>query len=291
MCYRRYLFLLIISVSAVAFAGENMNWPCFHGPRRDNLSAETGLLQAWPKDGPELLWTASGIGHGYSTVSIAAGRIYTAGMIDKQTYVTALDLNGRQVWQKLNGQSWQASERQTWAVPYAGSRGTPTVDGDTVYHLSELGRLTAFDAGTGRELWHVDIMKTFAAERPEYGYSESVLIDGDMVFCTPGGKDATMVALNKYTGETIWTTKGLSNLSAYCSPILSRIGEKKLLMAHDPRALGNAPITGDFDLIVYGHTHIQDIRRDGNTLVINPGHSWAVILDLDKMDYETIYLD
>ena len=70
-----------------------------------------------------------------------------------------------------------------------------------------------------------------------------------------------------------------------------KIGEKKLLMAHDPRALGNVPITGDFDLIVYGHTHIQEIRRDGNTLVINPGYSWAVILDLDSMDYETIYLD
>jgi hypothetical protein len=70
-----------------------------------------------------------------------------------------------------------------------------------------------------------------------------------------------------------------------------KIGEKKLLMAHDPHALGNAPITGDFDLIVYGHTHIQEIRRDGNTLVINPGHSWAVILDLDNMNYDTIYLD
>lgn len=70
-----------------------------------------------------------------------------------------------------------------------------------------------------------------------------------------------------------------------------KIGEKKLLMAHDPCAFGNAPITGDFDLIVYGHTHIQEIRRDGNTLIINPGHSWAVILDLDSMNYETIYLD
>ena len=70
-----------------------------------------------------------------------------------------------------------------------------------------------------------------------------------------------------------------------------KIGGKKLLMAHDPRTLGNMVVNGDFDLIVYGHTHVQDIRRDGNTLVINPGHSWVVILDLDSMDYETIYLD
>lgn len=69
------------------------------------------------------------------------------------------------------------------------------------------------------------------------------------------------------------------------------IADKKLLMAHEPRNLGDMPITGDFDLIVYGHTHVQDIHRQGNTLIINPGQSWAVILDLDSMDYETIYLD
>ncbi|MHC4727949.1 MAG: YfcE family phosphodiesterase [Planctomycetota bacterium] len=70
-----------------------------------------------------------------------------------------------------------------------------------------------------------------------------------------------------------------------------KIADKKLLMAHEPRNLGDMPITGDYDLIVYGHTHVQDIHRQGNTLIINPGQSWAVILDLDSMDYETIYLD
>jgi hypothetical protein len=69
------------------------------------------------------------------------------------------------------------------------------------------------------------------------------------------------------------------------------IADKKLLMAHEPRALGDMPITGDYDLIVYGHTHIQDIHRQGNTLIVNPGQSWAVILDLNSMEYETIYLD
>ena len=69
------------------------------------------------------------------------------------------------------------------------------------------------------------------------------------------------------------------------------IADKKLLMAHDPRLLGDMPVTGDFNLVVYGHTHVQDIHRQGNTLIINPGQAWAVILDLDSMDYETIYLD
>ena len=121
MYHPRILILIIlINMSVVVFAAEETTWPSFHGPRRDNISHETGLMQTWPQAGPELLWTASGIGHGYSSVSITAGRIFTAGMIDKQTYVTALDMNGKQLWQRLNGESWQAAKRQTWAVAYAG---------------------------------------------------------------------------------------------------------------------------------------------------------------------------
>ena len=148
MYHLRLLLVLVLNVSVVAIAKDNAGWPCFHGPRRDNMSAETGLLQVWPDEGPALLWTNSDIGHGYSTVAIVGYRIFTAGMIKKQTYVTALDMDGKKLWQSLNGQSWEASARQTWAVPYAGSRGTPTVDGQTVYHLSELGRLAALDIVT-----------------------------------------------------------------------------------------------------------------------------------------------
>jgi outer membrane protein assembly factor BamB len=170
MCKSRFLPFLVLIISVFTFAGDDRDWPCFHGLKRDNLSAETGLLQTWPGEGPELIWTAPDIGHGYSTVSIEGGRIFIAGMIDKQTCVIALDMSGKKLWQKLNGQSWEAAEYQSWAVPYAGARATPTVDGDTVYHLSELGRLTAFDVRTGEKHWHVDVMKTFKAERPEYGY-------------------------------------------------------------------------------------------------------------------------
>src|SRR4030042_5053242 len=199
----KFLLLLIINMPVAVLAGENSAWPCFHGPRRDNRPADTGLMQTWPKDGPKVLWTAAGIGHGYSSVAIAGGRIFTAGMIEKQTYVTALDLAGKKLWQSLNGQSWEASEKQRWAVPYSGSRGTPTVDGNSVYHLSDLGRLTAFDANTGKEKWHVELLKTFQAERPEYGYSESVLIHGDVLFFCPGGKRGYIAALEPATGRTL----------------------------------------------------------------------------------------
>lgn len=223
MCHLRILLLLILIMPAAVLVADGATWPSFHGPRRDNLAPDTGLMQAWPQAGPELLWTASGIGHGYSSVSIAAGRIFTAGMIDRQTYVTAVDLTGKKLWQRLNGQSWQASEQQTWAMSYSGSRGTPTVDGETVYHLSEMGSLSAFDARTGQERWRVDVLKTFDAERPKYGLSESVLIHGDALFCCPGGVAGYVAALEKGTGRTLWANTEIKDPVGYCSPVIARI--------------------------------------------------------------------
>ena len=283
MYYRKYLLVLILSVSTAAFAGDDVNWPCFHGPRRDNLSTETGLLQRWPQEGPELLWTATGIGHGYSTVSITGGRIYTAGMIDKQTYVTALDLDGRQLWQKLNGQSWQASEQQTWAVPYAGSRGTPTVDGDAVYHLSELGLLTAFDADTGHEKWHVDIMKTFGAERPEYGYSESVLIKGNVLYCCPAGKDGYIVALDKSSGNIIWANKEVRDAVGNGSAVLARIaGREQIVTLSARRILSFDPNDGhllwDYPFANDRENNIADVIVSDNLVYASSGYGKGSIL-------------
>ncbi len=223
MHIRRFVFLLLVAAPAGLF-GRNMGeWPCYHGPGRDNLSPEKGLLQSWPEDGPLLLWTASDIGHGYSSVAIASGRIFTAGMIDKKTHVTALDTNGKILWQKLNGQSWEATERQPWAVPYSGSRGTPTIDGSVVYHLSEMGDLSAFNLQTGDQLWHVNVVETFRAERPKYGLSESVLIRGDMIFCCPGGVDGYVVALDKRSGRTQWANTDIKDPVGYCSPVVMEI--------------------------------------------------------------------
>jgi len=252
MLYVRFLLVFVLNVPVVALAGDKAGWPCFHGPRRDNLSAEKGLLQSWPDEGPKLLWTNSDIGHGYSTVAIVGGRVFTAGMINKQTYVTVLDLEGeklwqsQKLWQSLNGQSWQASTQQTWAVPYAGSRGTPTVDGETVYHLSELGRLAAFDIRTGEERWHLELLKAFEAERPEYGYSESVLIDGDRLFCCPAGARGYMTALDKTTGKTLWANTEIKDAVGNCSAVMASIdGVEQLITLSANRVLSLEPEKGN----------------------------------------------
>jgi len=235
----------LVVVTAAAALGGEAAWPCLHGQGRDNRSAETGLLKAWPKDGPQLVWTAPGIGHGYSSVAVAGGRIFTAGMIEKETYVTALDLNGKVLWRKPNGESWQASGRQRWAVAYSGSRGTPTVDGDTVYHLSDLGKLTAFDVRTGDERWRVDLPEAFEAKIPKYGFSESVLIQGDRLFCCPGGKTGYIVALDKRTGSTLWANTEVAGSIGYSSPVVAEIdGVEQIINMSAARVFGVRPDNG-----------------------------------------------
>jgi len=240
-------------------------------------------MQRWPEDGPKLLWTASGIGHGYSSVAIAGGRIYTAGMIDKQTYVTAMDSSGKKLWQKLNGQSWQASEQQTWAVPYAGSRGTPTVDGDTVYHLSELGRLTAFDVNSGQENWHIELLKTFQAECSEYGYSESVLIHGDALFCCPGGEKGYMAAFEKSSGCMLWANNEIKDAVGNCSAVVTRIdGLEQIITVSAKRVLSFDPNNGhllwDYAFTNKRENNVADVIVSDGLVYASSGYGKGSIL-------------
>lgn len=279
----RFLFFLVLIISVFTFAADDGDWPCFHGPKRNNLSPETGLLQAWPGEGPELIWTASDIGHGYSTVSIAGGRIFTAGMIDKQTYVIALDLSGKKLWQKLNGQSWEAAEYQSWAVPYAGARATPSVDGNTVYHLSELGGLTALDVKSGEEQWTVDVMKTFNAERPEYGYSESVLIHGKALICCPAGEEGYIVALEKGTGRTLWTNTDIKDAVGNCSIVVARIDDhKQLITLSASRILSFDPNDGhllwDYPFANSRENNVADVIVSNGLVCASTGYGKGCIL-------------
>jgi outer membrane protein assembly factor BamB len=214
---------------AATAAQEEFEWPCFHGLQRNSKSAETALLKEWPEEGPELLWTISGLGEGYSSVSIAEGHLYTAGMIGKQTYVFAFDLNGKQVWKKPNGSSWEAT--MSHARSYTGSRSTPTHDNGVVYHLGETGRLAAFDYRTGKEIWALELREMFDAEIPEYGYSESIYIDGDRLYCNPAGKKGFMVCLNKENGELIWANTEIQGAVGFSSPIIAESNGYRQIIA------------------------------------------------------------
>src|SRR2546427_7155098 len=188
-------------------------WPQWRGPDRNGVSRETGLLKKWPEGGPRLLWDAKGVGDGFSSVSVSNGRVFTQGNRDEKTFVMALDLEtGKELWSFENGLAYKNGYGD-------GPRGTPTVDGNVVYALSGNGDLASIEAPTGKKRWAFSILKKFKAENIGWGISESPLIAGQRLLCTPGGPDATIVAIDKESGETIWTSRGLSDSAAYSSPI------------------------------------------------------------------------
>jgi outer membrane protein assembly factor BamB len=188
------------AAEAIATTPKPFDWPQWQGPDRTAMSKETGLLKEWPKDGPPLAWKAKGIGGGYSTPSVAAGRIFGMGYRDNDEVVWALDeKDGKELWSTVIA---TADKRIGYKE---GSRCTPTVDGDLVYALGTGGDLVCLGVKDGKEVWHKNFPKDFGGRMMSgWGYSESPLIDGDKLICTPGGKDATLVALDKKTGETVW---------------------------------------------------------------------------------------
>lgn len=195
------------------------DWNQFRGPNRDNLSPEKGLLASWPDQGPPQAWTARGIGEGYSAISISDGRVYTMGNIGQEEKVVCLDLEtGREVWSSTNGSAYREGQGN-------GPRGTPSIVDGRVYSLGANGDLSCLDAASGQPHWRKNILREFGGSNITWGISESVLVDGDKVICTPGGRQATMVALNRMTGNVIWTAAvPTSPKASYASPIAVDVG-------------------------------------------------------------------
>jgi len=248
-------------------------WPQWHGPNRDNISTEKGLLKQWPEDGPKLLWTAKGLGKGFSSMAVADGMIYTAGVIKGQTHVLAFDLDGNLKWKTPNGQPWKPGVHQFWAINYDGSRATPTVNDGLVYHLNELGRLAALDAKTGREAWTLDLVKMFAAKPPQWAYAESVLIDGDRLIVYPGGMRGSMVALNKKTGRLVWANVELRDTAGYSSAILAEFGGVRLIVALTQDAV--VGIRADNGRSLWRHPFTNKHKNNVATPLYHDGHVYA----------------
>jgi outer membrane protein assembly factor BamB len=192
------LAVFVTSFAATPAARRAFDWPQWQGQDRTAVSRETGLLQDWPKEGPPLAWQIDTLGGGYSTPSISAGRIFGMSYRGDDEVVWALDeATGKELWSARIA----AANRK---VGYGeGSRCTPTVEGDVLYALGVNGDLVCLETANGKERWHKNLKKDFGGNVGGWGYSESPLIDGDRLLCTPGGKTATLLALDKKTGEAL----------------------------------------------------------------------------------------
>ena len=217
------------SKSKATATAVKKNWPQWKGANRNGISKETGLLKSWPQDGPELLWSAQGLGKGFSTVSIVNGTVYVTGMKDKIEHLSAFDIKGNLKWQKPYGKGWTRS--------FPSARSTPTFDSGNIYVMTTLGAVACLDAKTGENKWSVSTEDKFDAKLGKWGGSESLLIEGSKVICTPGGDKASLVALDKNNGNTIWTTKELSDKNGYCSPIIIDRGNKRIVVTLVEKAI------------------------------------------------------
>jgi outer membrane protein assembly factor BamB len=201
----RVRILIAIALSSAPFAQSALasDWPQWQGPDRNSISQQDGLLQEWPAEGPPLAWKVTELGGGDSAPAIAAGRIYGMSIRGDQEVVWALsEADGQEAWLSSLGPAVQQKFQQSKEGP----GGTPTVDGDRLYVLGMGGTLACLRTDNGDIIWQRSLTEDFGGAIPHWSYRESPLIDGDKLICTPGGKEFTLIALNKMTGDVIWKT-------------------------------------------------------------------------------------
>ncbi len=223
---KKLSLLAFCSLVLAGFAVAD-DWPQWRGPHRDDVSRETGLLKTWPKDGPKLLWTIRDAGIGYSSVAVVGDTLYSMGADDKRVEsLYAIDLK---------------TQEKKWSTPLGpqhdldhgdGPRGTPAVDGDLVYGIGSQGILICVKASNGERVWFKKFQRSDEPKGEDlggqmmsgWGYSESPLVDGNQVVCTPGGKKGAMAAFDKKTGELIWRSKEWVDSAGYSSIVPADIG-------------------------------------------------------------------
>jgi outer membrane protein assembly factor BamB len=218
--------LIIIALLMYPSLIKAADWPQWWGPERNGISHETGLLKEWPTEGPTLHWQIKNLGSGYGTPVVVGDRLYVVvneGVEDE--FVRALDVkSGQQIWSTRIGKVGKPDQKPS----YPGSRSTPTVDGDVLYVFGSAGDLACIEIATGKTRWHLNVRETFGGEFGRWAYAESPLIDGDLLICAPGGAEATLVALNKMTGDLVWKSSiPEGGQAAYASTIIATIAEKK----------------------------------------------------------------
>ena len=235
-----------------AKAQEPTTW---RGPGSSGNYSETGLLKSWPATGPEILWHFDELGDGFSSPVFANGKIYVSAAVNNVGYIYALSLDGKLIWKATYGEEWVEN--------YPGARATPSVIGDMLYIYSGNGVLTCLNANNGNMFWKIEVLKDFNGENITWGVTETLVIDGDKIFVTSGGPVNNVVALNRLNGQLIWSSKGVGEKSAYCTPLLVKLPSRKLLVTHtEKHIIGLDAETG---VMLWSYEHTNQYAVHANT--------------------------
>jgi outer membrane protein assembly factor BamB len=244
------LFAGFLAVSAIA--QEPTTW---RGSESAGIYPETGLLKAWPAGGPEIAWHFDDLGDGFSSPVFANGKIYLSAAENNIGYIFSLTSDGKLIWKSTYGEEWVEN--------YPGSRGTPTVVGEMLYIYSANGVITCMNSTNGKVIWKKDVMKDLGGQNITWGVTETLVIDGEKLFITAGGTTNNVVALNRLNGQIIWSSKGEGEKSAYCTPLLVKLSNRKLLVTMTERhIIGLDAATGS---LLWSHEHTNQYAVHANT--------------------------
>ncbi len=294
--------IIIGLIFSLIIAGVVKSQPVaeFRGPNRTGIFPETGLMKKWPDEGPKQVLEMEGIGKGYSSPVATGNTIYVTGMKDTIDYLSAIDFSGKLKWQVPYGRSSNKS--------YPDTRCSPTVEGNRIYVLGGMGRLSCLNAENGAEIWSVNVDKDYEAEYHNWGVAESPLIVDDKVICCPAGKKTSVVAFNKMTGKPVWQSESVGGPRSYVSPVLFKNQNVKYILAATATTLlavypDNGKVAWTFryqkpEKLDDGLIWITSPVFSGNEIFITMGYNFhAVMIQLDAqgqsptMKYDNNTLD
>ncbi len=248
------LLLALMSLQAQ----ETAQW---RGPQRDGTYPETGLMKTWPAEGPRLLWHYDELGPGHASAAVTSDRIYTAGVKNGIGQIFCFSPEGKLLWHVPYGEEWMES--------WPGVRSTPLVLGGRLYLLSGYGKLVCRKADDGAFVWSVDVTKDLDGVNIKWGYTENLAFDGDKIFCTVGGAKHNVVAFDRHTGKLIWSTRGMGEASAYCSPAVVRLPGRTLLVTQtENHILGLDAANGT---LLWSHEQANQYSVHANTPLFRDG--------------------
>ncbi len=238
----------------------------WRGANRDGIYSESGLLKQWPDAGPELLWHFDELGDGHASATVTGKTIYTAGMIGDKGFVYALDHSGKLLWK---------TEYSTeWSENWNGVRSTPLLYKNNLYIMSAFGKLFCLNSKDGKIAWTADLFKDYDGVNIKWGVTENILIDDNKLYCTPGGKTANVVALDPSNGKLIWKSAGFGEESAYCSPMIIKISNRKILVTHTARSIIGIDASDGKSL--WKFEHINKYAVHPNTPIYSEGYLYCL---------------
>jgi outer membrane protein assembly factor BamB len=264
----KHLLFLLLVILFFSFTNKPEPVSQWRGPNRSGVYPDKDLLTQWPTEGPQLLWAIDSTGRGYGSPVLTDDQLFINGETDSTAYLYAYNLNGKLLWKSAFGQEWVKN--------FPGSRSTPTIVGELIYDCSGKGDIVCLEKKTGKIKWSLNMVTDLKGKDNMFGYAESLLVNGDLVYCQPGGPENNMVALNRFTGKVVWTQKAVGQLEAYNSPILVKRGKLDLLLTFSEDCfLGLNGQTGELLFTqpqdTAGNLHGNIPVVDGNDLIYTEG--------------------